>query len=332
MRAHRSQEHSEAALLADGADSGPGGEGGGTDARGGGDHIGGHGGHVAEETSRSPRASRSSRSSDSLRAWPSAEFNLTLVTQTDVSRLSYLAHGASRFGGPIVAAVLLPSRQPLASVLRGRVLGDHVTLVGVDAAAAAAALHPSVNQSYPINLLRNAALRAVATTHYVVLDVDLWPSDALYDALLAAPATLLRRKYAALVLPAFQLELPPPEAGADQEAVEASAAGAASAAAYYEAAFGQVPATLDELRHCVDAHRCSTFYAASSPETHSSTPYEQWWKAPRGSEVRSPSTTPPYTARASALHPLLCSPSDVLSPARVRACHDRTATANRLLP
>ena len=50
----------------------------------------------------------------------------------------------------------------------------------------------------------------------------------------------------------------------------ASAAGAASAAAYYEAAFGQVPATLDELRHCVDAHRCSTFYAASSPETHSS--------------------------------------------------------------
>ena len=48
--------------------------------------------------------------------------------------------------------------------------------------------------------------------------------------------------------------------------------------------FGGVPATLAQMSACVDAGRCATFYARSSPETHSSTPYAEWWGRPTGSE------------------------------------------------
>ena len=95
--------------------------------------------------------------------------------------------------------VLAPTREiALQSRDVCRLLGAHVTLQAIESSAA--------NVSYPINALRNAALRAVRTTHYIVLDVDLWPSAGLHAAVLSAPPLLLRRRYAALVVPAFQLD------------------------------------------------------------------------------------------------------------------------------
>ena len=199
-------------------------------------------------------------------------FNLTLVTQTGVSRLHYLAEGAARFRGPIAAAVLLPSGCTLVEALGGRTFEPHVTLLPVDEAAAAAA-NPAANGSYPINLLRNTALRAVRTTHFLVLDVDLWPSSRLYEAAMRAPVSLLRRKYAALVVPAFELDLPPPTV--DEPA---------AAAGFYEAAFDRVPTTTPELRACLEQKQCATFYAHTSAETHSTTPYAEWWQTDPGAE------------------------------------------------
>jgi hypothetical protein len=125
------------------------------------------------------------------------------------------------------------------------------------------------NASYPINVLRNLAIRSVRTTHFVVLDVDLWPSASLIEAITAAPPSLLRSKFAALVIPAFQLDLkPPPEQSED-----------AAAAGYFEASFERIPQNTAEMRECVSSHQCSTFYSRSSPETHSTTPYREWWDA-----------------------------------------------------
>lgn len=146
--------------------------------------------------------------------------------------------------------------------LRGRYFGSHVAVQGVESSA--------YNGSYPINALRNAALRAVRTTHFIVLDVDLWPSAELHRAVLSAPPLVLRRKYVALVIPAFQLDL--------QSFVKAEAHS-------YTGAFSQLPSTQKELRNCLEAKRCSTFYSRSSPETHSSTPYDAWWSAPLGSDL-----------------------------------------------
>ena len=64
-------------------------------------------------------------------------------------------------------------------------------------------------------------------------------------------------RYAALVVPAFQLDLAPPAPG-DEDA----------AAGFFEANFDRVPTTTSELRNCVASKQCSTFYSKSSPETH----------------------------------------------------------------
>ena len=68
-------------------------------------------------------------------------------------------------------------------------------------------LHPSPpralgpRQSYPINKLRNVAIRAVRTSHFLVLDVDLWPSASMATIIAnLVPVKLLRRKLAALVV------------------------------------------------------------------------------------------------------------------------------------
>jgi len=157
-----------------------------------------------------------------------------------------------------VAALFLRSNVTVEQAIGGRRFMPHVNLIPLQQ-------DPTMDDSvYPINKLRNLAIRAVRTTHYIVLDVDLWPSKDTLSAVLAAPAHLLGQKDAALVVPAFQYE----------HVAESN----------FEQLFGNVPRSLSELRGCIAEGQCATFYAHSSPETHSSTPYERWWTTALGSE------------------------------------------------
>ena len=58
--------------------------------------------------------------------------------------------------------------------------------------------------NYPINALRNAALNAITTSHVLVVDVDLFPSTELHEAILAQSLYLKNHPRSALVVPAFQ--------------------------------------------------------------------------------------------------------------------------------
>ena len=73
------------------------------------------------------------------------------------------------------------------------------------------------------------------------------------------------------VVPAFQLE--------ERAVGDLRALGVENATA-----FARVPRTLAKLRDCISAQECTSFYKHSSPETHSSTPYDAWWRAAPGSE------------------------------------------------
>ena len=57
----------------------------------------------------------------------------------------------------------------------------------------------------PINRLRNLCIRQSATSHYLVLDADMLPSDNLSDAFLSIPLTLRMRHENAFVVPAVFL-------------------------------------------------------------------------------------------------------------------------------
>jgi len=187
-------------------------------------------------------------------------FNISLVTQADPSRIEFLLECSRRWKGPIVAAIYLAANLSLHEALGSLPLGQHLQLLPLHAVAGDGAKRPA----YPINKLRNMAIRAVRTTHYVVVDVDLWPSLGIMHAVLACPRAYLSRKYVALVVPAFQFE---PQKGAMDESW-----------------FSRVPRTMTEMKDCLALQQCSTFYVHSSPETHSSTPYTEWWKADAGAE------------------------------------------------
>ena len=58
--------------------------------------------------------------------------------------------------------------------------------------AGAQANSSTEQHAYPINALRNAAIREVRTTHFLVVDVDLWPASTLYDAVMRVPCAAHR--------------------------------------------------------------------------------------------------------------------------------------------
>ena len=213
-------------------------------------------------------------------------FDLTVVTQTDAGRLAYVAECARRWDGPLAAAVYVDANgtasDGLARVLsvagllgtshgpgRGpwpaHALGGHVTLVPVqprppkrNASAAAA---------YPINKLRNAAIGAVRTSHFLMLDADLWPSAELRSALAAVHRTLLGRKRVALVVPAFQARRSKSRSVAcSDRALRACAPCAlslqadiplSSAPTGSSELFARVPRDRDGLDVCLSRRRCS---------------------------------------------------------------------------
>ena len=69
---------------------------------------------------------------------------------------------------------------------------------------------------FPVNKLRNIAIVNVVTTHFLVLDMDMWPSragartasrlDNLYQELARLPLTMLDSTRAAVIVPAFFLK------------------------------------------------------------------------------------------------------------------------------
>ena len=71
-------------------------------------------------------------------------------------------------------------------------------------------------KDFPVNLLRNVGIRAVRTSHFLVLDMDMWPSragartasrlDNLYQELARLPLTMLDSTRAAVIVPAFFLK------------------------------------------------------------------------------------------------------------------------------
>jgi hypothetical protein len=67
--------------------------------------------------------------------------------------------------------------------------------------------HGTAWNDYPVNELRNLALRAVRTTHIIYIDIDFWTSNNLYDTIVQPQIKqqLYNDPKLVLVIPAFQL-------------------------------------------------------------------------------------------------------------------------------
>lgn len=113
---------------------------------------------------------------------------------------------------------------------------------------------------YPINRLRNLAIQNILTTHFLVLDMDMWPIGAFslpllivestYQDIITLPPPILRNEHLAIILPAFSLK---------SSAIE----DCSSFQDCVEKAISLLPQTKEQLAACIDREECTTF----RPET-----------------------------------------------------------------
>ena len=62
------------------------------------------------------------------------------------------------------------------------------------------------NKIYPLNRLRNIAIKRVQTTHFIVLDMDTWPSLWTYDEIMKLPKDYLQNENFVTILPVFSFD------------------------------------------------------------------------------------------------------------------------------
>eukprot|EP00966_Prymnesium_polylepis_P171510 3965432-Prymnesium_polylepis.2 len=190
--------------------------------------------------------------------------NITLVTQLTSDRQWMLAELAGRWPGPVVAAVMRfdgeGAPRPLPSGVRERV--RIVSFRG------------QRDAHYPINALRNAAIREVSTPRFMLTDVDLWPSANLAAELGALDPAFLATPRLALVIAAFQ---PDPRA---LGLLQRPAGGGVSQ---------DLPDDPASLRACFSQRACSAFKGSPDfadglqlvPGQHLTTDYVRWWASER---------------------------------------------------
>lgn len=132
------------------------------------------------------------------------QVSFTLVTQASMDRLYSMKYHCQRWPPPlpISIAIYLPKDSPYDETHVSQELGvglgcdlrrmDVTVLKGSSSMA-----------RYPVNLLRNLAIRSAKTSHVVYTDSDFLISDGLHENLMAVAPTVANDSLAAIVIPAF---------------------------------------------------------------------------------------------------------------------------------
>jgi hypothetical protein len=176
----------------------------------------------------------------------SPALDITLVTQTSVERLWMLKKLCAAWDGPVSAAVYVTGNQ--LAIATAKIEGSACARRGH-----VAYVQGKPTEQYPINALRNKALQWLTTSHWLLTDVDLWPSQGARATLLC----LLREPWAAapktaIVVPAF-------------------------ATRHHD--IRRMPATLETLAKCIGKRECHSFkgYPGAIAAHHLTTNYPYWW-------------------------------------------------------
>jgi hypothetical protein len=129
------------------------------------------------------------------------EVEFTIVTQLSMNRLWMMEHHCERWNGSFSIAVYSDDGSATIASVQDE-------LFKMNCAVDLIAVHVITGYSeeeYPVNVLRNAALSSVTTSHVIYVDIDFWPSTDLRSTLQHHVDRLASDAKAALVMPAFQL-------------------------------------------------------------------------------------------------------------------------------
>ena len=110
---------------------------------------------------------------------------------------SDVEHICTRWGGPVALAVFVPYTNRTALPFAKVPQGCSIEL------GFAQVLHRAEDtkelEAYPVNVLRNKALRLVSTSHFFTVDIDFWPSSNLRAEILRHILHVIREPRLALV-------------------------------------------------------------------------------------------------------------------------------------
>lgn len=127
------------------------------------------------------------------------KFDVTYVTQTSLNRFVLFSKEIlSRWNGPLVISVCIRSEDELSqlqSFLEEAEFPPHFVVIP----------YLDTSDHYPINKLRNIAIEQVATSHYLMTDIDLFPAGDLYETILRIPDAELDAPKQAIVVPAYEV-------------------------------------------------------------------------------------------------------------------------------
>lgn len=120
---------------------------------------------------------------------------------TRPNRLMFLDEHLWRWSSNLVLVLFCKSdEQEFALRYMGeRVLPDRLTLILYIVSKFA--------KIFPINLLRNVGIRNVRTTHYVVMDMDMWPIQNLHSEMTKIPLRVLQDRKSAIIIPLLFFDL-----------------------------------------------------------------------------------------------------------------------------
>lgn len=188
--------------------------------------------------------------------------DVTLVSQTSDDRIWMIEPLSRRWGGAVSIAVHLAATTTLWNTQR-----EMIERIEAQAGSSVTVVHGEIkNTGYPINMLRNVVIAKVRTSHFLLTDIDLWPSTNAYMELLTLGRAMLGKRHSAVVLPAFEYRTSKDLRGVPPGLPEDAAA----------------------LRSCIeretqvtgeDTDHCSIFKGKS--DTHLTTNYDKWWKQRR---------------------------------------------------
>jgi hypothetical protein len=154
--------------------------------------------HFQRKTNSAPSCTASLREED---------IAFTLVTQVSEDRLWMLTQHCHRWQGPISVAVFtdLPASQITKAITQESSVYGKCNVGQVMIQTFSKTRFTA--EDYPVNALRNMALRGVTTSHFFYADIDFWASDDLLDSL---QTDFMKQQLAsdpklALVIPAFQM-------------------------------------------------------------------------------------------------------------------------------
>jgi hypothetical protein len=125
---------------------------------------------------------------------------ITMVTQTDLSRIARLREICKRWKGPLVASVFLTDALFLDKTLKESLM-KHCT----DMTIVSYKYPGNLERWYPVNKMRNLGIERVQTSHYFMIDIDFLPDEDLKATVNRfLPELNSNRTKTAVVVPAFE--------------------------------------------------------------------------------------------------------------------------------